>query len=40
MEQFNDGTVGLNFLWTPQFDTIWNPKVWLAAAGQVFFTFL
>lgn len=29
---------GLNFLWTPQFDTLWDPKVWLAAAGQVFFT--
>lgn len=29
---------GFNFLWTPQFDTIWNPKVWLAAAGQIFFT--
>jgi NSS family neurotransmitter:Na+ symporter len=34
----NAGTMGLNFLWTPNFDTIWNPKVWLAAAGQVFFT--
>jgi neurotransmitter:Na+ symporter, NSS family len=33
-----DGTEGLNFLWTPQFDTIWEPKVWLAAAGQIFFT--
>lgn len=29
---------GFNFLWTPKFDTIWNPKVWLAAAGQIFFT--
>jgi len=29
---------GLNFLWTPQFDTLSNPKVWLAAAGQIFFT--
>lgn len=29
---------GLNFLWTPQFDSIRNPKVWLAAAGQIFFT--
>jgi neurotransmitter:Na+ symporter, NSS family len=29
---------GLNFLWTPQFDSLLNPKVWLAAAGQVFFT--
>lgn len=34
----NDGTLGLNFLWTPNFDTIWTPKVWLAAAGQIFFT--
>ncbi|HMW34706.1 MAG TPA: sodium:calcium symporter, partial [bacterium] len=33
-----DGTVGLNFLWTPQYDSIWNAKVWLAAAGQIFFT--
>ncbi|MFM7912857.1 MAG: sodium:calcium symporter, partial [Bacteroidota bacterium] len=33
-----DGTVGLNFLWTPNFDSIWNTKVWLAAAGQIFFT--
>lgn len=29
---------GLNFLWTPQFDTLANPKVWIAAAGQIFFT--
>ncbi len=34
----NDGTVGLNFLWTPNFDSITNPKVWFAAAGQIFFT--
>jgi SNF family Na+-dependent transporter len=33
-----DGTVGLNFLWTPNYDSIWSPKVWLAAAGQIFFT--
>lgn len=33
-----DGTVGLNFLWTPHFDSLSNPKVWLAAAGQIFFT--
>jgi len=33
-----DGTVGLNYLWTPNFDSIWNTKVWLAAAGQIFFT--
>lgn len=29
---------GLNFLWNPQFDSLSNPKVWLAAAGQIFFT--
>lgn len=29
---------GLNFLWTPQFDSLANPKVWMAAAGQIFFT--
>ncbi|WP_445455404.1 sodium-dependent transporter [Flavobacterium sp. HNIBRBA15423] len=29
---------GLNFLWTPQFDSLTSPKVWLAAAGQIFFT--
>jgi SNF family Na+-dependent transporter len=34
----NDGWVGLNFLWTPHFDSLVNPKVWLAAAGQIFFT--
>jgi neurotransmitter:Na+ symporter, NSS family len=34
----NSGTLGLNFLWTPSYDSIWNPKVWLAAAGQIFFT--
>jgi len=33
-----DGVVGLNFLWSPDFSSIWQPKVWLAAAGQVFFT--
>jgi neurotransmitter:Na+ symporter, NSS family len=29
---------GLNYLWTPQYDSLSNPKVWLAAAGQIFFT--
>jgi SNF family Na+-dependent transporter len=29
---------GINFLWEPQFDSLANPKVWLAAAGQIFFT--
>ncbi len=34
----NDGVVGLNFLWTPDYSSLSNPKVWLAAAGQIFFT--
>jgi SNF family Na+-dependent transporter len=34
----NNGVQGLNFLWTPSYESIWNPKVWLAAAGQIFFT--
>ena len=34
----NDGTMGLNFLWTPDYSSIWSGKVWLAAAGQIFFT--
>ena len=29
---------GLDFLWTPQFSSLSDPKVWLAAAGQIFFT--
>lgn len=29
---------GIDFLWNPQFDSLTNPKVWLAAAGQIFFT--
>lgn len=33
-----DGILGLNFLWTPEFDSLTNPKVWLSAAGQIFFT--
>ncbi|MBN2484696.1 MAG: sodium-dependent transporter [Bacteroidales bacterium] len=33
-----NGTEGLNFLWSPDYSSIWNPKVWLAAAGQIFFT--
>ncbi|MDD2964342.1 MAG: sodium-dependent transporter [Bacteroidales bacterium] len=32
------GSEGLNFLWTPNYDSLANPKVWLAAAGQIFFT--
>jgi neurotransmitter:Na+ symporter, NSS family len=34
----HDGTVGLNFLWTPDYGSIWDANVWLAAAGQIFFT--
>jgi SNF family Na+-dependent transporter len=30
--------LGLDFLWKPKFDNLANPKVWLAAAGQIFFT--
>ena len=33
-----DGVVGLNYLWTPDFTSLSNPNVWLAAAGQIFFT--
>ena len=33
-----DGTVGLDFLWKPNYSSIWDSKVWLAAAGQIFFT--
>jgi NSS family neurotransmitter:Na+ symporter len=29
---------GLNYLWTPQYDSLLRPGVWLAAAGQIFFT--
>lgn len=30
--------VGLNFVWEPKLDSLANPAVWLAAAGQIFFT--
>ncbi len=33
-----DSSLGLNFLWEPQFDSLTNFNVWLAAAGQIFFT--
>jgi NSS family neurotransmitter:Na+ symporter len=33
-----DSLLGLNFLWEPQFTSLTDPKVWLAAAGQIFFT--
>ncbi|MDT0689980.1 sodium:calcium symporter [Salegentibacter sp. F188] len=29
---------GLNYLWTPQYESLLLPGVWLAAAGQIFFT--
>ncbi len=29
---------GFKFLWTPDFSSLKSPKVWIAAAGQVFFT--
>ncbi len=29
---------GLNFLWLPKWSELANPKIWLAASGQVFFT--
>lgn len=29
---------GMDFLWKPQFDKLGNWKIWLAAAGQIFFT--
>jgi SNF family Na+-dependent transporter len=29
---------GLGFVWNPDYSALGNPRVWLAAAGQVFFT--
>jgi SNF family Na+-dependent transporter len=29
---------GLNFVWNPQLSGLTNPTIWLAAAGQIFFT--
>ena len=29
---------GLNFLWTPDFEKLKDPQVWIAAVGQIFFT--
>jgi SNF family Na+-dependent transporter len=29
---------GIAFIWNPDFGSLGNPKVWLAAAGQIFFT--
>ncbi|MEW6049650.1 MAG: sodium-dependent transporter [Candidatus Zixiibacteriota bacterium] len=33
-----DSIHGLGFLWNPDFSSLSNPKVWMAAAGQIFFT--
>ncbi len=33
-----DGVLGLNFLWQPKFESLKDLNVWLAAAGQIFFT--
>lgn len=33
-----DGLFGMSYLWKPDLSSIWSPKVWLAAAGQIFFT--
>jgi len=30
--------VGINYIWQPDFSLLGNSKIWLAAAGQVFFT--
>jgi NSS family neurotransmitter:Na+ symporter len=29
---------GLGYLWNPDFSVLWSAKVWMAAAGQIFFT--
>ena len=29
---------GLGFMWNPDFNALWNPETWLAAAGQIFFS--
>jgi NSS family neurotransmitter:Na+ symporter len=34
----SNGLEGFNYLWTPDYTSIWSGKVWLAAAGQIFFT--
>jgi neurotransmitter:Na+ symporter, NSS family len=33
-----DSIHGLGFLWNPDYSMLANPKVWMAAAGQIFFT--
>lgn len=34
----NSVAAGFGFLWNPDFSALKNPAVWLAAAGQIFFT--
>lgn len=29
---------GLGYMWNPNFEALWDPKTWLAAAGQIFFS--
>lgn len=38
LNAINDAIIGLNYLWEPRFESLADPKVWLAAAGQIFFT--
>lgn len=38
LNAIHDAAMGLNFLWQPRFESLTDPKVWLAAAGQIFFT--
>jgi NSS family neurotransmitter:Na+ symporter len=33
-----DAFAGFNFLWNPVYSSLYDPKVWVAAAGQIFFT--
>lgn len=37
-EPQNSILTGLGFLWNPNFSVLGDPKIWLAAAGQIFFT--
>jgi len=34
----NNVANGFSFIWNLNFDHIWEPEIWLAAAGQIFFT--
>ena len=38
LEAIQSPLVGLNYVWEPDFSLLSNPAVWLAAAGQIFFT--